>query len=231
MQPTQLPLGIGLRDSSVFSSFFAGHNRPVIDAMRSLRDGEPPRCVWLHGADGVGKSHLLQAVCADAGQRALTAAYLPLGAPEMSPELLAGCGQLAHVCIDDVQLVAGEQEWERALFSLYQEMEDHRGRLWVASASTPAALPIRLRDLASRLSGALVLTLHPLGDDAQIEALKLRAQLRGFELPAETARYLLRRLPRDMASLCTFLDELDQASLAAQRRLTVKFVSQVLKSK
>ncbi len=39
-------------------------------------------------------------------------------------------------------------------------------------------------------------------DDEQLEALNLRAQLRGFELPPETARYLQRRFPRDMRTRC-----------------------------
>ena len=38
----------------------------------------------------------------------------------------------------------------------------------------------------------------------------------------------MRRLPRDMASLCGWLERLDHASLAAQRRLTVPFVRDVL---
>lgn len=230
---TQLPLGIRLRNSSVFSSYFAGRNQPVVDAVLSLAsdEGAPPRCVWLHGAACVGKTHLLQAICAYAGQRSLTAAYLPLTAAGMTPGLLAGCGRLAHVCIDDLQVIVGQDEWERALFSLHQELDEHRGRLWVASPGPPAALAITLRDLASRLNGGLVLTLHTLSDGEQVEALKLRAGLRGFELPDETVHFLLRRLPRDMASLCAFLDQLDEASLAAQRRrLTVPFVREVLGS-
>ena len=50
------------------------------------------------------------------------------------------------------------------------------------------------------------------------------------ELPEETGQFLLRRLPRNMTALCTFLDELDEASLVAQRRLTVPFVKAVMKS-
>lgn len=230
MQSSQLPLGIRLRDSSVFASYFAGRNQPAVDAVLSLREGEVPRCVWLHGAEGVGKTHLLQAVCARAGQQGLTAAYVPLAEPGITPDLLSGCGQLAHVCVDDLQLAAGHAEWERALFSLYQELDEHRGRLWVASTLPPAALAIRLRDLASRLSGGLVLTLQPLSDEEQIQALKLRAKLRGFQLPDETAQLLLRRLPRDMASLCAFLDRLDEASFVARRRLTPQFVREVLKN-
>ena len=45
----------------------------------------------------------------------------------------------------------------------------------------------------------------------------------------ETAQFLLRRLPRDMASLCGWLDRLAVASLEAQRRLTVPFVREVMR--
>jgi len=78
--------------------------------------------------------------------------------------------------------------------------------------------------------GGVVLTLQPLAEPEQLQALQLRAQLRGCELPEETAQFLLRRLPRNMAALCAFLDELDEASLIAQRRLTVPFVKAVMKS-
>jgi DnaA family protein len=47
-------------------------------------------------------------------------------------------------------------------------------------------------------------------------------------MPDETASYLLRRLPRDMPALFDLLDQLDEASLAAQRKLTVPFVKSVL---
>jgi DnaA family protein len=89
-------------------------------------------------------------------------------------------------------------------------------------------LPFQLRDLGSRLNGGLVLTLQPLAEPERIAALRLRAEQRGVELPEEVAMFLSRRLPRDMASLCAFLDELDEASLSAQRRLTIPFVRAVL---
>ena len=75
-----------------------------------------------------------------------------------------------------------------------------------------------------------MLTLQALDESEQIAALQLRAQLRGFELPDETAQFLLRRLPRDMTRLYAFLDELDEASLVAQRRLTVPFVREVMEA-
>jgi chromosomal replication initiation ATPase DnaA len=55
------------------------------------------------------------------------------------------------------------------------------------------------------------------------------ARARGLELPADAARYLLSRLPRDAGSLVEALDRLDRALLSAQRRLTVAFLQQWLK--
>jgi DnaA family protein len=236
MDAKQLPLGVRLRDTSVFASYFPGRNSSVVDALQALTarresPSDGPTCVWVHGPLSVGKTHVLQALCARVHANAQSAAYLPL--TEVAPlggGILTGYGQFSLVCLDDAETVAGNADWERALFRLHRELDEQGGRLVLAATAPPAALPFRLADLASRLNGGVVLTLQPLDEPEQLEALQLRAQLRGCELPEETAQFLLRRLPRNMAALCAFLDELDEASLIAQRRLTVPFVKAVMKS-
>jgi DnaA family protein len=56
----------------------------------------------------------------------------------------------------------------------------------------------------------------------------LRARHRGLELPDDTAKFMLSRSRRDMASLYRLLDKLDTEALIAKRRLTVPFVRDVL---
>jgi DnaA family protein len=231
MAPAQLPLGIRLHDSSVFESYFAGRNRAVVDALLALTQEtrQLPTCVWVHGPAGAGKTHLLQAACARSDRDERPAAYLPLPqVVELGEGLLSGYGELALVCLDDAQAIAGRAGWERAVFRLHQELDERGGHVLVSGNAPPAALAFGLRDLASRLNGGLVLTLQSLEDAELISALQLHAQLRGFELPDDTAQFMLRRLPRDMVHLCAFLDQLDKASLAAQRRLTVPFVKEVM---
>jgi DnaA family protein len=185
--------------------------------------------VFLYGASGVGKTHLLQALCVRASEQQQAASYLPLRELHgYGPELLQGTEQMALVCLDDVSAVLQQPLWNRALFNLHRDLEERGGKLLLADEQAPAALPIILPDLASRILAGTVLRLQPLDDAAQIEALQLHALQRGLILPDDVVSYLLRRLPRDMHTLCGFLDELDLASLTAQRKLTVPFVRQVL---
>ncbi|HEX9140237.1 MAG TPA: DnaA regulatory inactivator Hda, partial [Steroidobacteraceae bacterium] len=118
--------------------------------------------------------------------------------------------------------------WEQALFNLYRDTEEQGASLIIAEESLPQRLNFALPDLASRLRAAVLLPLLTLDEPSQRAALRLRAQLRGLELPEETAVYLQRRFRRDMPTLYGLLDALDEAALLAQRRLTVPFIRDVL---
>ena len=233
----QLALGVKLRADAVFESFWPGPNGEIIAALRT--SSTVP--LWLWGASGSGKTHLLQAVCAAAGDAASgaspagasaagsPAAYFPLAAPrELPPEALAGFERARVLCVDDVDVVAGDLAWESALFRLFNEASELRTRLIFAAAVPPRQPDWRLGDWGSRAAACAVYQLRELDDDGRVEALRLRAAQRGLQLPYETSEYLLKRMPRDMRSLFAILDQLDEASLVAQRRLTIPFIRDAL---
>jgi DnaA family protein len=224
----QLPLGVRWRAGSVFGTFVPGANEMAVRELQSrARPAAPP--VWLWGPPASGRTHLLQAACAQAGEQGRTAAYFPMREREQFPEgALAGCERLDVVCFDDVELVAGDESRERELFVLFNAMQENEGRLLLAAARAPGAVAWKLPDLGSRMGSCLVIQLHPLDEDGQTRVLRERARSHGLELPQETARYLLRRFPRDLKTLCELLETLDVASLAAQRRLTVPFIKEVI---
>ena len=58
--------------------------------------------------------------------------------------------------------------------------------------------------------------------------MRLRAQRRGLQIDDAAIDWLLKRVDRDLVSLTALLDRLDRESLAAQRRLTVPFLRQLL---
>lgn len=214
----QLALGVRLRAGADYASFAPGPNSEIVTALRS--PGTAP--LWLWGAPGSGKTHLLQAACAEAGAEA---AYFPLDrAVELPPDALSGFERNRLLCIDDVDQIAGDAAWERALFALFNEAAELRTRLIFAAAVAPRQASWVLDDWRSRAAACIVYQLRELDDAGRIEALRLRAAQRGLQLPRETAEYLLKRMPRDLPSLFGILDALDEASLVEQRRLTVPFI-------
>ena len=218
----QLALGVRLRAAANFASFAAGFNGELVAALQNPSAGP----LWLWGSAGCGKTHLLQAVCAAAGERA---AYLPLGgAAWLPPEALLGFESCHVLCLDDVDAVAGNAVWEQALFRLFNEAAELRTRLVFAARAAPRQLDWSLGDWRSRAAACVVYQVRDLDEAGQVEALRLRAAQRGLELPQETSEYLLRRMPRDLTSLYAILDQLDEASLVAQRRLTVPFIRDAL---
>lgn len=222
----QLTLGIGLRDSATFGNFLPDGNELVVQALQD----ETETTLYLWGPAGCGRTHLLQALCHQAVTRGAAPAYLPLRElVALSPAMLEGLEQQAVIGIDDVQAVAGRPEWEEALFHLYNRVRDAGHRLVASGEAPPQGLGLALPDLVTRLGWGPVFRLVALDDAGKRRALQLRARGRGMELPDEVADYLLRRSPRDMASLFSLLDQLDQASLAAQRKLTIPFVRQLVR--
>jgi DnaA-homolog protein len=223
----QLALGVRLRADALFESFWPGPNAEIVAALQT--PGTVP--LWVWGASGSGKTHLLQAVCAAAGETAsgARAAYFPLQRPlGLPPEALAGFERTPVLCIDDVDAVAGDSAWEEALFRLFNEAIELHTRLIFAAAAPPRQAAWSLEDWRSRAAACVVYQLRELDDDGRIEALRLRAAQRGLQLPYETSEYLLKRMPRDLRSLFDILDQLDEASLVAQRRLTIPFIRDAL---
>jgi DnaA family protein len=218
----QLALGVRLRAEAVFASFWPGENAEIVAALKA------PSSVplWLWGAPGTGKTHLLQAMCAAAGD---AAAYFPLNRSlALPPEALAGYERTPVLCVDDVDAVAGDLAWERALFRLFNEAGDLGNRLIFAATAPPRQSAWLLEDWRSRAAACVVYQLRELDDAGRIEALQLRAAQRGLQLPLETSEYLLKRMPRNLHSLFEVLDQLDEASLVAQRRLTIPFIRDAL---
>ncbi len=224
---SQLALPLRLDDHAVFSSFHAVGNEALVAHLRAVAAGRSGAGCWLWGPPATGKTHLLQAVCAEAGDGS---AFVPAGQLlDAGPGMLEGLASREVICLDDLHAVAGRPDWERALFVLYNELQGRGGQIVAAAAMAPRACPFELADLASRMSQLPAYRLNALDDAERAAALRLRAAHRGLDLPDDTARYLLGRSRRDMASLYRLLDTLDREALRAQRRLTIPFVRRVLR--
>lgn len=224
----QLPLDLGWGDGADLELFVARGDAEAVAAIRALACGRLSR-LMLNGAAGCGKTHLLQAACAEVGVRGGRAVYLPLRTlVRHSPDFCQGLEAMELIAIDDGDLLQGQPAWQEALFHLYNRTLESGASLVFASRRRPDRLDGVLADLSSRLRSGLVLRLSGLDDDGCLEALMRRAERRGLALPEAVGRYLLTRYSRDTAALFRALERMDAASLARSRPLTIPLVREVL---
>ena len=195
----QLPLGISAAAEPAFDNFVAGRNAEALARVRDLAEGTlRERIVYLWGNAGSGRTHLLRA---------------------------ASRANALLVVVDDVQLLDGAAQ--HALFVAINEARDSGPGVLAAGDKPPAQLALR-EDLRTRLAWGLVYQLLPLGDEDKSRHLKAVAAARGLQLSDDIVGYLLTRLPRDMRSLQSIMEVLDQYSLMRKRPLTLPLVREAL---
>lgn len=195
----QLPLDISPASEPSFDNFVPGANAEALARLRELAAGSLREAiVYLWGEPGSGRTHLL-----GAAQRA-------------APEL---------VVADDVEQL--DADAQQALFVAINAARDGKGAVLAAGNAPPAALALR-EDLRTRLAWGLVYQLKPLSDAEKAAQVRTEAGRRGLELTDEVVRYLLTRLPRDLASLHRVLEVLDRYSLARRRAVTLPLVREAL---
>lgn len=226
----QLVLGIRLQEDATFENFLVGRNAQLVTHLQQFLQNTDEHFFYISGIPGSGKSHLLQACCHYNSELNSTAVYVPLANyQELHPRLLEDLENVELICVDDIQCVARSNVWQEALMHLYNRSKANKSKLVISGIQPPRELMLELADLTSRLSWGLMYQLHLLEDEDKLAALQARAKERGFELPQEVGKFLLRRCAREMPKLFSILEQLDYASLSAQRRLTIPFVKTVLK--
>jgi DnaA family protein len=205
------------------ANFLPGRNAELIAALTNFVGGagsEAGLLIW--GAPGAGKTHLLNAAAALGRERGIEV-WLS-ATPEAVPDA-PGIEPGALFIVDRVDEAGPAAAGH--IFTLYNALREHGGRLLAASRLPLASLPLR-EDLRTRLGWGLVYEILPLADEDKPEALKVYARRRGLDLPAEVVDYLLRHGRRDMQSLLSTLSALDRVSLATKRPITVPLLREWL---
>lgn len=224
----QLPLALRAPPDFRLDTFI-GAPPGALEQLQALASGGSRDAVLVTGAAGSGKTHLALATIALSRELQRPAFYLEPGALQAPlPAMLEGAEAFPLVVVDGIEAVMGEHGRETALFDLHNRVRAAGGGLLYTSTAAPDALNAVLPDLRSRLGQGIRIPLRSLDDAGRRQVLRQRAQRRGLTIDDAAIDWLLSRAGRNLGELATILDRLDRASLAAQRRITLPFLRQVL---
>jgi DnaA-homolog protein len=216
----QLALDLGAEQVQSLDSFEVGRNAELTQLMhqfaaRTSRE----HFAYIWGEQTAGKSHLLRALGATPGARYISPFSIEsefVYSPEVDLYLLDDCEKLSPLAQIDA-------------FALFNQIREHGAFMVSSGAVAPAMLPVR-EDLRTRMGWGLIYQLHGLSDDEKVAALTHAAAARGLTLSTGVLPYLLSHFQRDMRSLSTMLDSLDQYSLETQRPITLPLLREWLQA-
>ena len=226
---TQLTLRLTPQEIYRLDNYYF-HQPEINQALIEFCDQDGMSFIYLWGEKGLGKSHLLIACAERVQQHGQKVIYQSLAElmQTAEAEILQSIENIDLFCLDDIDVIAGHKDWEEALFHCFNRLKLAGSKLLISSHTSPTNISLTLPDLRSRLATGLVYQLPAMSDEDKQQALMVQAQSRGLTLDEGVAQHLLRHYGRDMTSLMSVLQKLDNASLAEKRRITIPFVRQVL---
>jgi len=221
----QLVFELAATEPPRFENFLPGRNAELVNALQRFATGQQNETgMFIWGAPGAGKSHLLHAAHDLAQERGISARRFEHPSEIDDADIHAAEQLIIVDRIDEADAAAAGH-----IFTLYNVLRENRARLLAASRTPLATLQLR-EDLRTRLGWGLVYEIVVLPDEEKSSALGAYAQKRGFGLSSEVVEYLLSHRRRDMGSLMKALAALDRASLATKRPITVPLLKEWLQT-
>jgi DnaA family protein len=223
----QIALDIGWATGPTLATFFAGPNEEALSHLKLWVGGSSslglrsPVPVYLWGASGSGKTHLLKAAKEALHEQGATVGWLDasvLTPPDYDETWAA-------VLMDEVHLYTASQQ--HAAFNWFINAQTYQRGVLAAGGLPPADLKLR-DDLRTRLGWGHIFQLHLLDETERRTVLRLAADARGLFLSEEVMDFMLSRFSRDLGSLMELLDLMDGYALQTKRGITIPLIKSMM---
>ena len=230
-KPKQLIFPFQINQKASFDSFFCSpDNLNLMTRLADIVSSQDTSELIIHGEEGSGKSFLMQAICNELSSAEKQFAFIPMKkAFNMGVEIFQNLGSLDAVCIDDLQLILANQDWETALFNLINECQQSNCTLMLSLGGTqPLDESIILPDLLSRIKRMEFIALHAVQDEFFNQAIDFVAQQLDIKIEEAELEFLLKHQTRIFSLLVENIITLDNQAASLKRKITIPLIKETL---
>lgn len=234
---------IGLNPRYTFDNFVVGPCNRFCHAV-SLGTAEAPgktyNPLFLHGNVGLGKTHLLQAICFTLIQNWKDVRILFLSCETFVNHFISALenGDLQKfrtkyrnvdvLVVDDIHLLANKERTQEEFFHTFNTLYNSGKQIILSSDSPPKDIPTLQERLVSRFKWGLVTEIEPPCYETRMAILKRKGRERGNELPEEVAQLIAERVDTNIRELEGAVNKLYSFANVTGEPITVQFTRQVL---
>ena len=233
-----------------FESFVAGKsNEFVLAAAQSVakNPGANFNPLYIYGASGLGKTHLLQSIanyialhkpslrvlyttCEKFINELIDSIYLSRGNNnrDLQARFRSRYRNVDVLLIDDVQFLAKKQAVQEELFHTFNALQAEKKQIVLTSDVPPKEIATLEERLRTRFEGGLIADIQPPDTETKIAILKQKAYERKAVLPADVLEFLARDSGTDVRTLEGRLTKVIFASKLHEKPITLELAATAL---
>jgi chromosomal replication initiator protein len=197
---------------------------------------------FIHGAVGLGKTHLLQAICQSVRQRRPDSRCSYLSCETFTNHFIEAveCGSLnqfryryRHVdvlVIDDIQFLAERERSQEEFFHTFNTLHQSQRQIVLSADCAPGEIPSLEERLISRFNSGLVALMDRPCFETRMAIVGKKAKLRAIEVPEEVIREVASALDTNIRELEGALTRLDALSQTQGGKITLELAKAALRT-
>ena len=229
-KPAQLIFPFQINQKASFDTFFCSPiNLNLMSRLAEIVISKDAHELIIHGEEGAGKSFLMQAICNELSSSGKQFAFIPMKkALNMGAEIFQNLASLDAVCIDDLQLMFANEDWETALFNLINECQQSNCSLILSLGGSQPLENTKLLDLLSRIKRMEFIALHAVKDKSFNQAIDFVAQQLDISIEKAELDFLLKHQTRKFSLLVENIIDLDKQAASSKRKITIPLIKETL---
>ena len=196
---------------------------------------------FLHGSNGLGKTHLLQSLCYALLERTPQTRILYLSCETFVNHFISALtdGDLTTfrskyrnvdvLVVDDIHLLANKERTQEEFFHTFNTLYNAGKQIVLSSDTSPKEIPTLQERLVSRFKWGLVTEIERPCYETRMAILKRKSRERGHELPEDVARLLAEHIDRNIRELEGAVTRLQGYASLSGQALTPELAMRVLR--
>lgn len=199
-----------------FENFVVGPSNKLAHAASQAVVNKPARDfnpLFIYSDSGLGKTHLMFAICNEIRRRDPSLRVLFTKAEFMTTELIEAIrngstaefrAKYRHVdvlLIDDIQFISGKQSTQEEFFHTFDELHQSGKQIVLTSDRPPREIATLEERLRTRFEMGLMADIQPPDFETRIAIIKGKAQLLNVNIDDDIVNYLATHLKKNVRQL------------------------------
>ena len=235
---------IQLNDHYTFDNFVVGPSNSLSHAA-SVAVAESPSLTYnplfLHSAVGLGKTHLMQAICCHILKEEPQKTIYYLSCEDFVNEFITSVerGELEsfrykfrHVdvlLIDDIHFLAGKERTQEEFFHTFNTLYHAKKQIILCSDSPPKEIPTLEDRLVSRFKWGLVTKIESPHFETRVAILRRKAKIRKLDVPLDVLHFVAEHIDTNVRELEGAINILAAYAAAKSQTIDIILARQCLK--